>query len=232
MAMKAKPQVNLMLIASGSGTDAFSIMDAWKKGQIPEVGEIILVSTRADAVCLDKAASCGVESFTLVPPSIPLRDGQHKLAFQAEISTLARGYEVGVIFLVGCVDIVPLIEGVSMYNIHPADPDLYGGDGMYSLKPHESVMAAALDKIRRGKKVLGRDRFFTYPTVHEVTAIPDDGPPLLQGSVEIPGELLYEVLMEKCTLQDAADRLQKLVLPYEWKLLPAAVRMAARRILT
>jgi len=43
--MAKKKGVNLALVASGSGTDADSIMAAWKSGKIPEVEEIILIST-------------------------------------------------------------------------------------------------------------------------------------------------------------------------------------------
>lgn len=232
MAMKAKFRVNLMLIASGGGTDANAIMNAWREQWILEVGNIILVSTRAGAGCLEKAKSNQVEAFTLIPPSIPLANGQDKHRYQNELADLAREHEIGLIFLVGCVVVLPNIGCIPMYNIHPADPDEHGGNKMYGLKVHEHVLSAAVDEIQRGKKGLDLDVIFTYPTVHEVTMVPDDGPPLLQGSVEIPAELLRKLMDGQWSLRDAAEELQKLVLPYEWMMLPTAVRMAAARILT
>lgn len=230
MAMKVESQVNLILIASGGGTDAFAIMDPWEKGWIPEIGNIVLISTHANAGCLEKATSCGVEAVTLVPPSIPLDLKDYQRYGQKLWGVVAK-YQAELILLVGCRVVLPLIPGIPMYNIHPADTNLHGGNGMHSLKPHTHVLEAILDQIKRGKKRLDRDRFFTYPTVHEVTAVPDDGPPLLQGSVEIPKELLQEVLEGKCSLHDAAQHLQKLVLPYEWLMLPTSVRRAAAMIL-
>lgn len=230
--MDCKTKVNLMLIASGSGTDAFSIMNAWKQGWIPEIDQIVLVSTHAGAGCLEKATSCGVESVTLVPPSIPLRSQDDRNLYHNELLRVVGKYDVQIVFLVGCVLVIPLIGGVSMYNIHPADIYLHGGDGMYSLRPHEHVLSAALDEIRRGKKVLGQDRFFTYPTVHELDVIPDAGLPLLRGSVEIPDYLLTGIQNDTYSLKEAAKKLQQIVLPYEWMILPTAVRMAVARILT
>lgn len=232
MAMKTQPQVNLMLIASGGGTDANAIMSARKNGWLPEIGGIILVSTHVGAGCLEKATLCDVQSFTVVPPSIPLRDGQHKLAFAAEISVLVKEYNIGLIFCVGCRIVLPLIGCTPMYNIHPADPVAHGGNQMHSLAVHEHVLMAAVDEIKRGKKTLDLDDIFTYPTVHEVTVVPDDGASLLQGAVVVPAELLRKLMQGKCSLRDAADELQQLVLPYEWMMLPTAVRMAAHRILT
>ena len=229
IAMDKKSQVNLMLIASGSGTDAFAIMDAWQKGWIPEVSNIILVSTRAGAKCLEKAAICDVKAVTLVPPSIPFANGQDESVYREAINSLAREYEIDLVFLVGCVIVLPLL-GIPMYNIHPADPNLHGGNKMYGLRVHEHVLAAIVDEIERWKKSIN-ETIFTHPTVHEVTAMPDGGPPLLQGSVEIPQELVLDVLEKKHSLQSAAEWLQKLVLPYEWIMLPTAVRMAAAKIL-
>ncbi|MEI8096838.1 MAG: hypothetical protein WCG73_01890, partial [Candidatus Moraniibacteriota bacterium] len=69
---KSKGKVNLMLIASGSGTDADAIMKAWHQGGIPEVGKIILVSTCEGVGCLAKANTLGVPSILAEPPSSPL----------------------------------------------------------------------------------------------------------------------------------------------------------------
>lgn len=222
--------INLMLIASGGGTDADAIMTAWRQGQIPEVGNVILVSTRAGAGCLEKAAKNDVKSIVAIPPSIPLKLPSDKDIYRKQLSDIADEYDTDLIFLVGCIVVLPLI-GIPMHNIHPADTVLHGGDTMHSLAVHEHVLAAAIDEIKRGKRKIGRDRFYTYPTVHEAHEIPDDGPPLLRGSVEIPLPILLGIQSGQYSLKEAAQELQKAVLPYEWMMLPVAVRMAASRIL-
>ncbi len=223
-------QVNLMLIASGSGTDANAIMSAWKQGGIPEVGNIVLVSTHAGAACLEKATNYGVKSITLVPPKLPLKSKKDKNRYCEDLKGVIDENMTHFIFLVGCVVVLPLVPRISMFNIHPADPELHGGDGMYGLRVHEHVLAMAMDEIKRGKKHIFDDPIYTYPTIHEVTAIPDDGDPLLQGSVEIPRTLLMELWHGHCSLKEAAKKLQAVVLPYEWMMLPTAVRMAAAQI--
>ncbi len=117
-----------------------------------------------------------------------------------------------------------------MYNIHPADTYAHGGQGMYGLQVHGHVLQTVLDLIRRGKKCLEKDRFSTYPTVHEVTPRLDDGQPLLRGTVEIPRPILKRLHEEEITLTQAATELREVVLPYEWQMLLVAVRMAARRL--
>lgn len=221
---------NLMLIASGSGTDANAIMEAWVKKQIPEIDYIVLASTRPGAGCLEKATNHEVKSFVLKPPSSPLLRADHRLLYQGDLEATASFHFIKLVFLVGCVVILPPIGKIPMYNIHPADPVRHGGEGMYGLRVHEHVLAEVIDLVERGKKNLVDDRFFTYPTVHEVTEKPDDGPPLLRASVEIPKEILRGILVGAYTMSEAAGLLQKAVLPYEWQMLPAAVRMAAARL--
>ena len=224
-------KINLMLIASGSGTDANAIMTAWREGWIPEVGNIVLVSTHAGAGCLEKAEVCGVTAITLVPPNLPLRSNKDKKRYHGDLREVIDENIIHLIFLVGCVVVLPLISGTSMFNIHPADPVAHGGDGMYGLRVHEHVLTMAMDEINRGKRHIYDERLYTYPTIHEVTAIPDDGDYLLQGSVEIPRTILMDLKHGHCSLREAAKKLQEVVLPYEWMMLPAAVRMAAARIL-
>lgn len=223
-------QVGLILIASGTGSDAYSIMRAQRDGQIPEVRDIVLVSTHAGAGCLDRATSLGVKKITLIPPSIPFTPVGSEM-YKGSLLEVAKEHGSELCFLVGCRYILPVIPGVLMFNIHPAHPGWHGGKNMHSLAVHEHVLAMAVDELQRGTKKLGHSQFLTYPTVHEVTPIVDGGLPLLQGSVEIPEHLLIGLLGGTISYQAAAKKLQEVVLPYEHMMLPAAVRMAASRIL-
>lgn len=221
----------LLLIASGNGTGANAIMEAWKQGAIPGIGKIVLMSTKANAGCLTKATENGVESFTLVPPTSPLALGD-QVVFRDLVWAKCKQFDIGCIFLVGCTVIMPLIGNIPMYNIHPACPILHGGQTMHGLKVHEHVLRFHLDAIERGKVQLFASRFFTLPTVHEVTEKPDDGVILLQGCVEIPSRLLSDIQSGRISLAGGAKQLQDLVLPNEWMILPAAVEMAIARIET
>lgn len=231
-------QLNLMLMASGRGSDADAIMKAHYAGQIPEVAQIVLVSTATGAGCLEKATALGYPSVVVKPRTNPLMSQSDQWAFLDGLSKVVTTHHCDLVFLVGCNVIVPidsrfslLGNQVPMYNIHPADLELHGGRGMHGLHVHTHVLSRFVDLIKRGQMSELCDRFFTYPTVHEVMARPDAGPPLLRGAVEIPSRIFGRLHAGKLTLDEAAQELQNLVLPYEWLMLPAAVRMAATRIL-
>lgn len=53
-------KIRLGLVASGSGTDANAIMEAYRKGRINRAEPVILISTKTGAGCIDKAKANGV----------------------------------------------------------------------------------------------------------------------------------------------------------------------------
>lgn len=222
---KEGERIRLALIASGSGTDADSIMAAWDQGCLPEILPPLLISTKKDAGCLEKARRHGVESRVVDYRSFTDPD-----RFNEEMTRVLRSYAIELVFLVGCIHKIYPVEGIPQYNIHPADPVAHGGDKMYGLAVHRHVLEEIIDLLSRGKKTL-KDPFYTYPTVHEATWDYDGGDMLLRQAVRIPPDLIREVYEGKKEILEAAQALQQLVLPYEWLMLPAAVRMAARRIL-
>lgn len=217
-------KVNLALVASGSGTDAKSIMQAWKLGCIPEVEKIILISTKEGAGCLEKAMASGVESFTVDQAKLKT-DVERTQAFKKNFND----NKINLIFLVGCI-IRMFDYGISMYNIHPADPKKHGGDRMYGLKVHEHVLETIMDLHNRGR-IKPDDIFYSCPTIHKAVWEYDAGSILLQGQVQIPTKLIQQLLTAQIDLESAAKNLQTLVLPNEWIMLPTAVRMAAKKIL-
>ena len=218
-------KINLALIASGSGTDADSIMAAWEAGCIPEINPPILISTKKGAGCLEKARNHGVHSEVIDYKEYPGLD-----PFNAAINRTLKSAFTDLIFLVGCIHKIYPIEGMETYNIHPADPARHGGDKMYGLAVHQHVLEEVKDLIYRGKKSVS-DNFYTYPTVHAATLDYDGGDMLLRQAVLIPDNIVKGFYEGKMDPKQAAKALQGVVLPYEWLMLPAAVRMAARRIL-
>jgi phosphoribosylglycinamide formyltransferase 1 len=218
-------KINLALIASGSGTDANSIMEAWEAGCIPEINPPLLISTKRGAGCLEKAERRGLRCQVL-----DYKENAGLDRFNSALRNLLSQTQTDLIFLVGCIIKIYPIAGMAIYNIHPADPARHGGDQMYGLAVHEHVLAEIKDQIHRGKKKL-IDPFYTYPTVHEATLDFDGGDMLLRQAVLIPQVIVKEYCDGIKSPNEAAQALQSVVLPYEWLMLPAAVRMAARRIL-
>jgi phosphoribosylglycinamide formyltransferase-1 len=218
-------KINLALIASGSGTDANSIMEAWETGCIPEINPPLLISTKKNAGCLEKAKSHGVRASV-----IDYKETRSLEHFNAELNQVLKQSFTDLIFLVGCIHKVYPIEGMDSYNIHPADPAQHGGDKMYGLAVHQHVLDEIKDQIYRGKKKIS-EPFYTYPTVHEANNDYDGGDMLLRQAVLIPDLIVKEYYHGQKDPTQAAKDLQAVVLPYEWLMLPAAVRMATKRIL-
>jgi folate-dependent phosphoribosylglycinamide formyltransferase PurN len=218
-------KINLALIASGSGTDADSIMVAWENGCIPEINPPLLISTKTGAGCLEKAQHHGITNEV-----INYKDYSGLDQFNAACNQILKSTFTDLIFLVGCIHKIYPIEGINTYNIHPADPVKHGGDKMYGLAVHLHVLEEIKDVVYRGKKTL-KDSFYTYPTVHAATLDYDGGDMLLRQAVLIPDTIVKDFFERRMDPQQAAKALQEVVLPYEWLMLPAAVRMAARRIL-
>lgn len=159
--------------------------------------------------------------------------------FEIAVSYWLAVNEIRLVFLLGCIHRMPADcigkdgRSIVMYNIHPADPLAHGGQGMYGLAPHRHVLAEILDQITREQKGI-EEEFFTWPTVHEVTAEYDQGSPLLTHAVRISTAIIekaQELQRAGQPLDEAAKMLQALVLPCEHLLLPAAVNLACQRIL-
>jgi phosphoribosylglycinamide formyltransferase-1 len=216
-------KLKLALIASGSGTDANSIMEALPN--IPEISGAILISTKEGAGCLDRAKVHGVQGFTLD------REQLGRVEFIRRFEGLIVQAGVDFVFLVGCTWMIQPIAGVPSWNIHPAEKNNHGGRHMHGILPHKHVLQEILDRIFRGR-ARASDQFYTHPTIHVASPTFDEGVNLLEGTIPVPRKIVEDLHGELIDIDTAAKRLQDHVLPFEWLMLPAAVRMAARIILT
>jgi phosphoribosylglycinamide formyltransferase 1 len=202
--------VNIALFASGSGTDANAILDAQDAGWIID-GEVkLLVVTKEDAPAIKIGQRHNVEVAVL-----PHKILKSEFTIEVEKMLCDRGIEL--IFLVGCIHKIPLIDKIPAYNIHPADIEKFGGKGMYGITVHEKVLEDARSHSEEDRKK-GIERWFTYITVHEMDDKYDHGPVFMKCAVEVD------------PVNDTPAILQKRVLQFEWMLLPTAVNMAIRRI--
>jgi len=217
--------INAGIIASGGGTDANAVMSAYKIGVMHELADLKLISTKIGAGCLEKADNNKVKHVV-----IECKAKQEVPDFNRRLRQYVKENNIQLIILAGCVWEIYPIEEVLMINIHPADTLKYGGRHMYGLKVHERVLSDIMDVIYREIKK-PEDDFETYVTVHEVGFPIDQGPVIMRAPVKIPGEIIKALNSGTISLKEAAERLQKHVLEYEWIFLPAGTRAAARKIL-
>lgn len=188
-----REKTKIAVLVSGGGTNLQALLDAEKRGEIPD-GEIVLVVGSRDGIyALGRAEKAGVEHCVV-------HKDEPKL-----IETL-KEHGIQLVILAGYLTILSekFIETYRdrIINIHPSLIPSFCGKGMYGLKPHEACLA-------RGCKVTGA-------TVHLVNEIPDGGRILLQKAVEIqPGdtpEILQKRVMEQAEwklLPAAAEMMAK-----------------------
>ncbi len=196
--IEMKKQARIAVLVSGGGTNLQALIDAQGEG-ILKSGKIeLVISNKADAYALERAAKVGI------PTAVVLKkDCVNQRAFEERIQTLLTDAEIDIIVLAGFMAI--LSESFTsaypkrIINVHPSLIPAFCGKGFYGLRVHE----AALDK---GVKVTGA-------TVHFVNEIPDGGEIILQKAVTI-------------RKSDTPETLQKRVMQQaEWKILPRAVEL-------
>lgn len=195
--------VKIGVLVSGGGTNLQALLDAQKRGEIPD-GEISLViASRKKAYALERAREAGVPALAL-----PRRDYNSPADYDAALLTALQEAGVELVVLAGflCVLGEKMLRGYEgrIVNVHPSLIPAFCGDGFYGLHVHEAA-------LRRGVKVTGA-------TVHLVNEVTDGGPILLQKAVEV---------LES----DTPESLQKRVMEQaEWVLLPQAVSMLCQKI--
>ncbi len=139
---------------------------------------VLVISNRADAGGLEKAAGCGIP--TLVIESKPF--GRDRAAFEGVLQTALDQHNIELICLGGFMrlftaDFVQRWYG-RMLNIHP------------SLLPSFPGLEPQAQALRAGVKISGA-------TVHFVTAETDAGPILMQGAVAVRDDDTPEKLAER-----------------------------------
>jgi phosphoribosylglycinamide formyltransferase-1 len=161
-------RLKVAVLISGRGSNLQSLLDAAALPDYP--AEIVLViSNRADAGGLERAARAGVRSLI-----IPHRDFASREAFDGALDRALRAAGAELVCLAGFMRL--LGEGFvnawrdRILNIHPSLLPAFKG-----IHVHEQVLAA-------GVKVTGC-------TVHVVRPAMDDGPIVVQAAVPVlPGD--------------------------------------------
>lgn len=194
-------KARVAVLVSGGGTNLQAILDAQRAGKIPHAEVVLVVSSRAGAYALERAAHAGIA--TAVVQRSDWGD-----AFEATLLRILREAQIDLIVLAGFMtilsaDFIRPYEG-RILNVHPSLIPAFCGQGFYGLKVHEAA-------LRAGVKVTGA-------TVHFVNEIPDGGEIIAQKPVEV---------LEG----DTPETLQRRVMEQaEWILLPQAVEQVGAQL--
>lgn len=149
----------LIIFASGKGSNAQAIIDYFKSNGLAKVS--LIVSNKAEAGVLDIAAAEGIPSVTI---------NKISLGSEAFVQQL-QSYNPSLIILAGFLLQIPatIVQAFpeKIVNIHPALLPKYGGKGMYGHRVHEAVIGA-------GETESGI-------TIHYVDEVYDNGSKILQA---------------------------------------------------
>ena len=198
-----KGKTRIAVLVSGGGTNLQALIDAEKSGIIKNGKIVLVISNKAGAYALTRAANAGIPTATFVKKECGGQEGMER-----EIRRELSEYKVDLIVLAGFLSILSAdftrAYDRRIVNVHPSLIPSFCGEGFYGLKVHEAALA-------KGVKVTGA-------TVHFVNEIPDGGEIILQKAVKI-------------LPTDTPESLQKRVMRLaEWKILPAAVELVSEQI--
>lgn len=190
------------VFVSGGGTNLQALIDAERRGEMPNASIRLVVSNVPNAYALERAKNAGI------PAMVCVKKGRTQRAFEEELCVILEQYQIELIVLAGFLAILSK-DFTDRYpnrilNIHPSLIPSFCGEGFYGLRVHEAA-------LKCGVKVTGA-------TVHYVNEIPDGGKILLQKAVEVREGDTPETLQRR-VMEEA-----------EWKLLPQATELAARAI--
>ena len=188
----------IAVLVSGGGTNLQALIDAQARGELGG-GEITaVISSKAGAFALGRAAKAGIPGYVL-----PRKEFESNQAMTVALVDMLKGMDIDLVVLAGCM-IIFTQELVDAYpnaimNVHPALIPSFCGKGYYGLHVHEEA-------LKYGVKLSGA-------TVHFVSEECDGGPIIAQRAVAIEEN-------------DTPETLQKRIMEQaEWKLLPEAVRL-------
>ncbi len=188
----------IAVLVSGGGTNLQALIDAQFRGELGG-GEIVaVISSKAGAYALERAAKAGIPGYVL-----PRKDFDSNRAMTLALVEKLKELNIDLVVLAGCM-IIFTQELVDAYpnaimNVHPALIPSFCGEGFYGLRVHEEA-------LKYGVKLSGA-------TVHFVSAECDGGPIIAQKAVAVQTDDTPETLQRRI-MEEA-----------EWKLLPEAVSL-------
>jgi len=190
--------VNIAVLVSGGGTNLQALIDAQQRGELGGGKITAVISSKAGAYALERAAKAGIDGYVL-----PRKEFDSNRAMTVALVEKLKALKIGLVVLAGCMIIFTeeLVEAFpnAIMNVHPALIPSFCGKGYYGLHVHEEV-------LKYGVKLSGA-------TVHFVSEECDGGPIIAQKAVPVLED-------------DTPETLQRRIMEQaEWKLLPEAVKL-------
>lgn len=190
-------KLNISVMISGGGTNLQALIDKIHKDENINGHIKLVISNNEGAYGLTRATRAGIETAVIKKNQYPSYEDYGK----ALVDSL-EGANTDLIVLAGYLAFVPekVIKSYRnrIINIHPSLIPSFAGQGFYGNKVHEAA-------IKKGVKISGA-------TVHFVNEIVDDGPIIIQKSVDVD-------------FDDTVESLQEKVLEIEHEILPLAVKL-------
>ena len=198
-------KVKVAVLVSGGGTNLQAIIDAVGANIIKSAEISLVVSNNSNAYALVRAANADINSCIITKKECGSQE-----AFEAKLVNVLEENGIELIVLAGFMSILSA-DFTKRYdhriiNVHPSLIPSFCGKGFYGLRVHEAA-------LEYGVKVTGA-------TVHFVNEIPDGGEIILQKSVAVKKDDTPESLQQRVMKQA------------EWKILPRAVELVAKEIIT
>ncbi len=177
--------IRLAVLLSGGGTTLQNLLDRIAAGAL--AAEIaVVVSSKADALGLDRARSAGVHAVAVERKSCASRE-----EFSARIFAHCRQADVDLVCLAGFLQLLPIPDDFHnrVLNIHPALIPAFCGKGFHGAAVHRAA-------LEMGVKVSGC-------TVHFADNEYDHGPIVSQRVVPVldddtPESLAARVFAQEC----------------------------------
>ena len=169
-------KIPVAVFVSGGGTNLQAILEAERRGEIPD-GEIRLVlSNREGVYAFERAKRFGVETVCVSRTQFP--DAGRR---EEEMLRVLQERGIGMIVLAGYLSMLSASftsrYAGRMINVHPSLIPSFCGKGYYGLKVHEAALA-------RGVKVTGAE-------------IPDGGEIIAQKAVCVREDDTPETLQRR-----------------------------------
>ena len=179
-------KLNIGILASHGGSNMQAIINACKENRIYGVVSVVICNN-SNAGAVEKAEKAGIPVYHLSS-----RNYQVDSDLDEAISIVLKKYNVNIVALAGYMKkLGPIVlkEYESrILNIHPALLPKHGGNGMYGINVHKSVIAS-------GDKESGA-------TVHLVNENYDEGGIVSQVIVRVSENETPETLAEKVLVEE------------------------------
>ncbi len=190
--------VRIAVLGSGGGTNLQAIIDAEKNGEIKNGKIELVLSSKPGVFMLERAQKAGIKTTVLERKNFSSPE-----EYSENLLEILKENKIELVVLAGFLTIIT--DCVSKYyhnriiNVHPSLIPSFCGKGFYGLKVHEEA-------IKRGVKLTGA-------TVHFVNELCDEGPIIMQKSVEVKDDDTPEILQRR-VMEEA-----------EWVLLKQAISL-------